>query len=279
MMGEEAPARVALQRAIAFGADFPGKDEAKRKLALLSMDARSADAAGVAELEKASKDNPSDPVALIRLAAIRERAGQFQAAASMYEGVLKGVPENLDATLKLAELYSGHLNQPQAALALAKNAHSFAPEDTSASQLLGQLVFQSGDYAFSLNLLEEAARKNAGSPDLLYSLALAYYANGDVQQAEARMRRAMELNVPFSKLEDARRFFAMLDAGSSGCGPSLRDPAHQRRLCPRTDGFSPASGAAGQLRPGGAALRESLGNLSGIYARHAALRHRCLPPQ
>jgi tetratricopeptide (TPR) repeat protein len=215
MMGEEAAARVALQRAAALGADFPGKEEAKRKLALLSMDPRAADAAAVAELEKVVKDNPSDPVALIRLAAIRERAGQVQEAVEMYERVLKGIPENREATLKLAELYSSRLNQPQKALALAKMAHSLAPEDTSANQFLGQLVFQSGDYEWSLNLLEEAVRNNAGSPDLLYNLALAYYANGNVQQAEASLHRAMQLKAPFSKLEDAHRFLAMLDAAKS----------------------------------------------------------------
>jgi tetratricopeptide (TPR) repeat protein len=215
MMGEEAPARVALQRAVALAGESSAKEDAKRQLAWLSIDARTADAAAVEKLEKAAKDNSTDPVVLVRLAAIRERTGQVQEAASMYEKVLKSVPESFQATLKLAELYSGPLHQPEKALALAKIAHSLAPEDASASQFLGQLVFQSGDYGWSLNLLEEAARNNAGSPDLLYNLGLACYANGDVARAQASMQRAIQLNVPFAKLEDARRFLAMLDASKS----------------------------------------------------------------
>ena len=38
MLGEEGPARVALQKAADASADFPGKDEARQRLALLAID-------------------------------------------------------------------------------------------------------------------------------------------------------------------------------------------------------------------------------------------------
>ena len=41
MMGEEEPARLALQKAVDATADFPGKDEARQRLTLLAIRARS----------------------------------------------------------------------------------------------------------------------------------------------------------------------------------------------------------------------------------------------
>ncbi len=38
MMGEEDPARVALQAAVAASKDFPGKEEARRRLAMLALE-------------------------------------------------------------------------------------------------------------------------------------------------------------------------------------------------------------------------------------------------
>src|SRR5262249_42640514 len=42
MLGEEEPARIALQKAADASADFPGKDEARQRLALLAIDPRAA---------------------------------------------------------------------------------------------------------------------------------------------------------------------------------------------------------------------------------------------
>ena len=76
MMGEEEPARLALQPAVESPRDFPGKEEAGRRLALLAMDAKTADAAARADLEKRFRDEPKDPIVAARLAAIYNRDGR-----------------------------------------------------------------------------------------------------------------------------------------------------------------------------------------------------------
>ncbi len=215
MLGEEAPARLAFQRSTASTGDFPDKEEARRRLALLAIDPQSAGDSQKSELADALHARPDDPVALIRMAGIRAHTGKLDEAVKLYETILKYNSQNLQAMLDLAHLYASRLNQPEKALALAKSAHALAPDDADASESLGQLVFQSGDYGWSLNLLQEAAHNESRSPDLFYSLALAYYANGDVAQAQSSMRRAIQLNAPFSRLEDARLFLAMIAAAQT----------------------------------------------------------------
>lgn len=77
--------------------------------------------------------NPNDPVALSRLAAIQERDGAVEKAVKNYESALKLNPRNAQLMLKLAQLYSGRLNDPQKALGLAEGAHKLAPDDPSIS--------------------------------------------------------------------------------------------------------------------------------------------------
>jgi hypothetical protein len=72
MLGKQEPARLALQRAVETGRDFPDKQDAQRRLALLNLDTRVANATDLADLEERLREEPNDPVALGRLAAIQE---------------------------------------------------------------------------------------------------------------------------------------------------------------------------------------------------------------
>src|SRR5262249_3658475 len=60
MLGEEGPARDALQKAVDAPADFPAKDQARRRLALLAIPAGTANATVRTELEKYFRESPHD---------------------------------------------------------------------------------------------------------------------------------------------------------------------------------------------------------------------------
>jgi len=211
MVGEEDPARVALQAAVQASKDFPGKEEARRRLAMLALDVKTATAGQVAELRKRLSQSPNDPVAASRLAAILERDGAFDQAAGIYEAGLKNNPRNVSGLSRLAELYANHLNDPRKALELAKEAHNLAPEDGRISHLLGRLVYQAGDHKWAASLLEESARKLPNEPAVLYDLAWAYYSLGRVTEAEAAMQTPA-LAATFAGAAEARRFLAMVAA-------------------------------------------------------------------
>ena len=212
MMGEEDPARVALQAAVQAAKDFPGKEDAGRRLATLALDVKMADASQVAELRKRLSESPNDPIAAGRLAAILERDGAFDQAAQIDEATLKSNPQNLSAASRLARLYANHLHNPAKALAWAKAAHNLAPEDAHISHLLGRLVYQTGDYKYAASLLEDSARKLADDPDVWYDLAWSDYSLGRVGEAQAAMQKAAQATPPLAHAAEAKRFLAMIAA-------------------------------------------------------------------
>jgi tetratricopeptide (TPR) repeat protein len=215
MLGQEAPARLALQTAVQSPKDFAAKPQAVRLLAILSIDPKTADAAAVSDLQKQLNDTPQDPIALSRLGAIQERDGKLDKAADTYQSALKYNPQNSTLAFKLAELYSSpSLNDPQKAFALAKTAHDLAPGDARISALLGRLAFQSGDQTWAGSLLESSARKLPGDPQVSYDLAWALYSLGRVQEAQTKMQLAAKAEPSFPKTEEANRFLAAVAAGS-----------------------------------------------------------------
>jgi tetratricopeptide (TPR) repeat protein len=213
-LAEEAPARTALERATGSTEDFPGKPHAQQRLAILTIDPKTANASAVSQLEQQLQKAPGDPIALSRLAAIQERDGALDKALETYQSALKYNPQNAALMVKVAQLYSSsRFHEPQKALEMAKKAHNLAPGDASVSALLGRLAFQTEDYKWAASLLEDSARKLPKDPQVSYDLAWAYYALGRVSEAEAAMQAAA--GTPFSRSEEARRFLAMVPMAES----------------------------------------------------------------
>jgi putative PEP-CTERM system TPR-repeat lipoprotein len=208
MMGEEEPARLALQRALILSHDFPGVDEAKQRLTLLAIDAKTTGADDRAILEKAVADRPDDPVALARLADIYEREGTPAKETKIYQAALQVNPANLSALMSLVRLYSMQQDKAKA-FELAKNAHQLAPDDPDVTRALGRLAYETGDYQWALSLLQETAGKKPDDPEVLYDLAEAFYSVGRVDDASTAMRHALQADASFSRAEKAKEFLEM----------------------------------------------------------------------
>ena len=216
MAGEEGPARVALERAVQSSKDFNGKDEAKKRLSVLNLQASGTDAAKLAELRQRATQDPDDVVLLLRLAEISERGGRFEEARDAYEAVLKRSPRNGRVQFRLAWLCSQRLNQPGKAMELAKSAHEILPDDADIGGLLGRLALNQRDFQWALSLLLDASRKLPDNAELAYDLGQAYYSVGRVAEAEATVEKALEKR-PFAREEQSRTFLKMVKLA--------RDPA------------------------------------------------------
>src|SRR5262249_706110 len=129
MLGEEGAARTALQKAVDLSADFPGKDEARKRLSLLAIDTRTANSGARTELENALREQPNDPAALVRLARIQEREGAADQAIKTYEKVLAEYPSYAPAARQLALLYSQRSADVPKAYELATKARQAYPDD------------------------------------------------------------------------------------------------------------------------------------------------------
>jgi len=220
MMGEEKPARVCLEQALASHVEFPDKDMARRHLEVLEIDPAKATPEVIQKLQSLVKEDPTDPVPLSRLAAIEELHGEVKKAADSLQALLSINPQDWSAMVRLSRLYADHeqVKDAHKALKLATKAHELAPsDDGSASALLGELVYQDGDYPWALSLLDEAAHRSPDQPSLFYHLALAYYAVGRTADADQAMAKAVQQQDSPSNLEHARQFIALRGA--------LTDPA------------------------------------------------------
>jgi tetratricopeptide (TPR) repeat protein len=204
ILGEEAPARAALENALRLSKDFPGSDDASQRLSVLGIDPAKAGPDERSILEKAAADRPDDPVVLARVAAIYEHSGAPEKAITTYEAMLVENPNNLTALTRLAQLYAARQDTAKA-FELAKTAHNLAPNDPEASHVLGRLAYRTGDYPWAASLLRDSAGKKPNDPEVLLDLAEAFYGVGQIADAETALQGALDADPRFSRADEAAR--------------------------------------------------------------------------
>jgi tetratricopeptide (TPR) repeat protein len=215
MLGEEEPARAALQKAVDTPADFPAKDQARRRLALLATPAGTANATLRTELENYLRESPNDPVALTRLAEAQQREGAVDQAVKTYEKVVADNPSYAPATRQLALLYGQLSTDSQKAYELVTKARQAYPDDPEIAKTLGILSYRRGFYPQSVELLKEAAAKRKDDPEVPYYLGEVYRqfkqypeCKAELERALTLNRRALSLNLSRGLADDARRALA-----------------------------------------------------------------------
>ena len=208
MMGDEANARATFQQALQLSQDFAERDECKQCLAVLDINPNATGADTRAWLEKRLASQPKDTVAQLRLAAIYQREGPPDKAIAAYEAALQANSQNVTALVNLAGLVA--TKDPQKAFNLAKTAYSLAPNDPTVTHTMARLAFLTGDYPWSLNLLQLTARNQPSDPEVLYDLGQALYSVGRIPEAKSAMQNALQSGSAFPHAEDARRFLDMI---------------------------------------------------------------------
>jgi tetratricopeptide (TPR) repeat protein len=214
MMGNATVARKALQHAANSPAVFTGKEEAVRRLKLLSDESAGAKALSVEELEGLLKQQPNDLLARTRLAEAHESNGRFADAAKAYEETLKLNPKLVGPLAKLAQLYAGPLQDMAKAFDLAKKARDLAPNDPRIAGTLGIVAYRTGNSTWASSLLQESARQLPRDPEILHALAWTEYSLGTVEEARGTMQRLVDAAPESRQVADAKLFLAMTALGS-----------------------------------------------------------------
>jgi Flp pilus assembly protein TadD len=202
---------MALKKAASAAKDFPGKDESKRRLALLESGAQ----LPVSQLEAMAKEQPNDVVSQMRLGEAYEKQGAADKAAAAFEQALKLNPKLTTATIKLAQLYAGPLQNKEKALDYAKKARALDPADPQVAGILGKVAYQSGNFTWSYSLLQEAVRQRSSDPSILHDLAWAAYSLGKVNEARDAMQKALTNNPDSAQAADARKFLTLTALGEN----------------------------------------------------------------
>src|SRR6266513_2170067 len=102
-MGQTDLAKVALKKAAGAAKDFPGKDESKRRLALLESGTGTSAELSIPQLEAMTKEQPNDIISQMRLGEAYEKQGASEKAAPAYEQALKLNPKLTAAATRLAQ--------------------------------------------------------------------------------------------------------------------------------------------------------------------------------
>jgi tetratricopeptide (TPR) repeat protein len=209
MMGQTDVAKVALKKAASAANNFPGKEESKRRLSLLETGTSASAELSISKLEAMTKEHPNDPVSQMLLGEGYEKQGESDKAAAAFEQAVKLNPNLASGVTKLARLYAGPLRNKEKALAYAKKARELAPGDPQITALLGKVAYDSGNFAWSYNLLQEAARLRQNDPALLSDMAWSAYSLGRVKEARDAMQKVLTNNPHPTHAADAQKFLVL----------------------------------------------------------------------
>jgi tetratricopeptide (TPR) repeat protein len=208
MVGDEAPARVALQRAADASTEFAGKDEARQRLAMLAINVATADSAARTQLEKYLRARPNDPAAMMRLAQIQVRDGAADQAIKTYEKVIADSPLYAPAARQLTLLYGQSLPDAPRAYDVAVKARQAYPDDAEIAKVLGILTYRRELYPRSAELLKEAAIKRKDDPELLYYLGATHHELKQWNECKVALERAVRLNLSPGLADKAKQILA-----------------------------------------------------------------------
>ena len=241
MMGEAEAARLALRRALQLNPEFPDKTQVTQRLAILGADDTQAGPELRATLEKAVAERKDDPVALTRLGAMLEKAGELDQAQKNLNAALAINPHNVNAALSLIRVHLAR-HDTSKALDLAKATRKQAPDDPTVGHQLGRVAFQIGDYQWAASLLQESARKLPDDLEVLFDQAKAAYSIGRLADAEEGMRRIQQSNRLSPNAQEISRYLEMIELAAH---PAPDGPARIDRVLAANPAFVPALMALG----------------------------------
>ena len=244
--GEEAAAQASLQRANQLKPDHPGRSEADRRLAILSLDPSKADAKVIGTLEEAVEQHPEDPVAARRLASVYEAQGAWAKARSVCERLLSANPKSVPTLVRLAQLQSERFGEQAKALELARKARELDPDSPQIAHTLGRLAYQAGDHQWALSLLQESSRKEPNDATVFYDLAFSFYSLGRVAEAASSMQDAVQRGLDPARSAEAKKFTSLCLLFDNA--PEAERAAPQiQEILNRSPDYAPALMAAATL--------------------------------
>ncbi|MFT3781763.1 MAG: tetratricopeptide repeat protein [Nibricoccus sp.] len=240
MTGAEEPARVALQAAIDLNPNFPEGDDARLRLALLSLDPVANPEQDRAILDKVLSNYPNDPVALSKLAALQQREGSVEKAIATLRKSAAANSGVAAPLVSLGRLYADQ-NDTAKALECAKAARKIDPDNPRTAGALGRIAFEAGDHLWAASLLQEAAQNLPNDPALLYDAGMALYSVGRIEEATAVFQSASESDIPNKSQEatslSCRKALALLAVAKA---PSLADRDRVQQSLSTDPQFAPA---------------------------------------
>jgi tetratricopeptide (TPR) repeat protein len=167
-------------------------EDAKSFLAMTALDEDGKNLASAEpEVQRILKMHPDYVPALIARAAIVGQRGESNAAAEIYNDVLRRFPDFAPAQKHLALLYASNPANQAMAYDLAVKARKALPDDLELSQALAEISYERKEYARALQLLQEIARKKPMNAEALYFLGMSQLQSKQKSEGEEALKRAL----------------------------------------------------------------------------------------
>ena len=167
----------------------------------------------VKELKELLAKEPKNSSALMTLGLVYERMKDYPNERDVYEKVLSIDPNSVPALNNLACLYSEQLNDLNKAYDLARKAHELQPQEASAGDTLGWVLYKRGDYQQALSILQNSAQAG-DNPEIQFHLGMTASMMGQIELAKTALRKAANSANDFEGREEARRRLAWVEAGT-----------------------------------------------------------------
>jgi putative PEP-CTERM system TPR-repeat lipoprotein len=151
-------------------------------------------AQAVARLQAAVAANPRNMAALLALAELKSRqGGSIDEVKKLFADAVAVSPTAAEPRLRQID-FALRKRLTKDALAAAQDALAALPNDSSILEAVGKAQAQSGDLQQATNTFRKLAAAEAGSPRPYLQLADVYLAAGKKDQAEAAIRKALEID-------------------------------------------------------------------------------------
>ena len=207
-MGQVADAQAAAGMALQTDAKFAGAAEAKMFLSLTALTANTPSAETMAQA--VLKTNPDYVPALMVLALLDEKKGDFTLANQIYMKVLALYPNFAPAQRNLAILLaSGSENDPQA-FDVATKARAAYPDDQAIAKALGIILYRKADYTRAERILKESADTTPSDPEIYYFLGMTQYQLKKSIDCKKSLQKAVTLNLADRYIAETKRVLAEL---------------------------------------------------------------------
>jgi Flp pilus assembly protein TadD len=147
------------------------------------------------------KAHPKDARTQKALADGYARTGNFAAARTAYQALIKITPEDSDALNNLANVML-RLKDP-AAVQVAEQAVAKSPNNPNAIDTLGWALFQGGQTDRALQLLRDARLRDPAHPEIRYHLAVVLAQTGRKTEAREELEAALKMGQGFESAVEA----------------------------------------------------------------------------
>ncbi|MGB7575680.1 MAG: tetratricopeptide repeat protein, partial [Thermodesulfobacteriota bacterium] len=158
----------------------------------------------IEEYNAALQKAPDSLPALMGLGMIYDTQKKYDKAKEYYQKALKINPKFAPAANNLAYLYAEKGENIDEALNLAQSAKEQFPDDPHISDTLGWVYYRKNIFTRAITYLKEANEKISDNSMIRYHLGMAYYKNGDKEDAKRELRKALELDPKFTGAEEAK---------------------------------------------------------------------------